>query len=523
MTKFWFEIREWYDGRNRYMYSKKIQKYITIILLCCEVLFFSTSNGYGRIVRNSIDALPYGDIQETSERFDLLDSPLITESVPDTVSEELTLPFQNGGIWTLSNALIEKRTTLHGIVQSSIITSELLENTLIRNAAELSLNMEGFGISETHGIETDKARSHFRMKEWWSETEIITFEYGIPGEHIIFSKPVRLEINTPNIPHGRFVDILVRHSTDTEYNTSGLSTSSDTECTSSGVATKPSNTGIVRNGKIVFYTCGASSFALGYTPIIDLPNNIVWTTTPYTTDNKVIIGWQFTTIWWVAMSGVARISTGGALDTTFANPLVNNIVYASAIQSDGKVLIWGLFTIIGTGAIVRNYLARLSTDGTLDLTFNANITVVVANAVRAIVVQSDGKILIGWIFTTVWGVARNRIARLNSDGTLDLTFNANSNNIVYTIGVQSDGKVLIGWTFTTMGGVARNRLARVNSTGALDTVFNPNVNNTVWDLKIDAGGISSSDDNLRRSESRQKIDLQEWVVPGGSMRDLIRM
>src|SRR5688500_20394696 len=37
--------------------------------------------------------------------------------------------------------------------------------------------------------------------------------------------------------------------------------------------------------------------------------------------------------------------------------------------------------------------------------------------VRAIVVQPDGKIIIGGDFTTIGGAARNRIARLNPDGT----------------------------------------------------------------------------------------------------------
>jgi uncharacterized delta-60 repeat protein len=215
-------------------------------------------------------------------------------------------------------------------------------------------------------------------------------------------------------------------------------------------------------------------------------NNTVWTTAPYPSDNKLIIGGQFTTVGWVARTRVARINTAWGLDTSFADPLVNNIVYASAIQSDGKILIgWAFTGVTGTG---RTYLARLNSDGTLDTTFNANITIVAGNAVRAIAIQSDGKILIGWVFTTVWGVARNRIARLNSDGTLDATFNANANNIVYTIGLQSDGKILLWWTFTTMGGVARNRIARVSSTGGLDGVFNPNANNTVWDLKIDSSG-----------------------------------
>ena len=466
------------------MFSKKIQKYITLLLLCCEVLFFTTSDGYGRIMRHSLDDLPYGNISWTSEKVDITDDPLLVESVPDIPSEELILPFQNTNIGILSNALIEKRVTLHGIVQSTIITSELLEDTLIRNAQELALRMEDFWISETHGKETEQVRAYFQMKEWWTQAEIITFEYGIPGEHLIFSKPVRLEVNTPSIPDWEQVDLLVRHANDNQYNISGLSIYQDTKCMPDGTSTKPSSKGVVKAGKVVFYTCGASSFALGYTPIIDMPNNIVWTTTSWT--GRLFLWWQFTTMGWVVRTRFAAVTLSGFLDTSFADPLVNNIVYASAIQSDGKVLIGGAFT--GVTGIGRNYVARLNSDGTLDAAFNANITLVAANAVRTIVVQSDGKILIGGIFTTVWWVARNRIARLNSDGTLDLTFNANSNNIVYTIGVQSDGKVVLWGTFTTMGWVARNRLARVSSTGALDGAFNPNINNTVWDLKIDGGG-----------------------------------
>ena len=74
-------------------------------------------------------------------------------------------------------------------------------------------------------------------------------------------------------------------------------------------------------------------------------------------------------------------------------------------------------------------------------------------SVRVVVVQPDGKILIGGDFTTLspnGGVAvtRNRIARLNPDGTLDTAFNPNANSIVYSIAVQADGKILVGGDFS---------------------------------------------------------------------------
>src|SRR5437762_8244800 len=68
---------------------------------------------------------------------------------------------------------------------------------------------------------------------------------------------------------------------------------------------------------------------------------------------------------------------------------------------------------------------------------NANGTV------QVVVVQPDGKILIGGDFTTLspnGGVAvtRNRIARLNPDGTLDTAFDPNASGLVKSIAVQAD-------------------------------------------------------------------------------------
>ncbi|MBI5286558.1 MAG: delta-60 repeat domain-containing protein [Deltaproteobacteria bacterium] len=58
---------------------------------------------------------------------------------------------------------------------------------------------------------------------------------------------------------------------------------------------------------------------------------------------------------------------------------------------------------------------------------------------------------------------------------LDLTFNPNANNEIYSIAVQSDGKIIVGGAFTTIGGVTRNYIARLNSDGSLDVGFNPNL------------------------------------------------
>src|SRR5437868_2178923 len=97
---------------------------------------------------------------------------------------------------------------------------------------------------------------------------------------------------------------------------------------------------------------------------------------------------------------------------------------------------------------------------------NANGTVYV------VVVQPDGKILIGGDFTTLSpnggaAVTLNRIARLNPDGTLDTAFNPNANNTVLSIAVQADGKILAGGWFYCIGGQTRRYSARQDSSTGL--------------------------------------------------------
>ncbi len=61
------------------------------------------------------------------------------------------------------------------------------------------------------------------------------------------------------------------------------------------------------------------------------------------------------------------------------------------------------------------------------------------------------------------------------DGSLDTSFNPGSgvDNQVFSVAVQGDGKVLIGGYFFSVNSAPRNRIARLNSDGSLDTGFNP--------------------------------------------------
>src|SRR5207253_1784615 len=133
-----------------------------------------------------------------------------------------------------------------------------------------------------------------------------------------------------------------------------------------------------------------------------------------------------------------------------------------------------LTTVNGT---TRNRIARLNTDGTLDTSFLA--TGAGANySVRAIVVQSDGKIVIGGEFGNYNGTYRGTIARLKPDGSLDETFinfNSGANSRTGAIALQADGKVIVGGFFSTVNDVVRGGVARLindPSPNPIDTAAN---------------------------------------------------
>ncbi|WP_341904875.1 T9SS type A sorting domain-containing protein [Fluviicola taffensis] len=189
-------------------------------------------------------------------------------------------------------------------------------------------------------------------------------------------------------------------------------------------------------------------------------------------DGKVIVGGKFTSFNGTARNRIVRLNTNGTLDATF-NPGTgfNNPVSSLAVQSDGQIIVGGDFTSFNATTI--NRLARLNTNGTLDLTLNPGSGF--NQEVRSTAIQADGKIIAGGLFTTFNGTAINRIARLNSDGSSDLSFipGMGFNDSVSSIAIQADGKIIVGGNFTSFNGTARNRIVRLNPDGSLNALFNP--------------------------------------------------
>ena len=210
-----------------------------------------------------------------------------------------------------------------------------------------------------------------------------------------------------------------------------------------------------------------------FSPGVGADNSVYAMAEAFINGSRVLyIGGTFATVGGVGRNAIARLSNTGALDGGF-NPAggPNGTVYALAVQTDGKVVIGGDFTEVN-GVTNCNHIARLNTDGSVDLTFNPGSGT--DNSVHSLAVQLDGKIVIGGLFGFVNGQAYNHIARLNTDGSVDTSFNPapGANGDVQTISLQTDTRILIGGIFTKCNGVTRNFLTRLNPDGTVDTTIN---------------------------------------------------
>ena len=172
-----------------------------------------------------------------------------------------------------------------------------------------------------------------------------------------------------------------------------------------------------------------------------------------------------------------RIAPDGQLDTDFATAVgtgANNYVTSILPLDDGRIVVGGLFTAFNK--VPRRRIVRLFNTGRVDPNFatGANIdndVLAVAESIDPNTGGPDGSTLVGGIFNRVAGQLYGKLARLDPNGNLDLSFHPSIDLRVLTILVQPNGKIVIGGDFTTVNGTRVARLARLNYDGSLDTTF----------------------------------------------------
>src|SRR5881227_279232 len=191
-------------------------------------------------------------------------------------------------------------------------------------------------------------------------------------------------------------------------------------------------------------------------------------------DGKVIVVGRFTQANNVGRNRIARFNFNGSLDTGF-NPGsgADAEITAAVLQPDGRIVVAGRFTSFN--GVMHNRVCRLNADGSVDQTFGLGNGI--NNAALALALQSDGRIIVGGQFSQIDLTQRFNLARLNNDGSVDLSFDPGNgpNGDVNAIVIQPDGRIVIGGTFIGYNGFARGGVARVLGNGALDPSFDSGV------------------------------------------------
>jgi len=206
-------------------------------------------------------------------------------------------------------------------------------------------------------------------------------------------------------------------------------------------------------------------------------------------DGKILLGGEFTLFDNIPANRIVRLNENGEIDQSFIFGLgFNDYVWSSLILPNGKIIIAGGFT--SYNGIPTNYIVQLNSDGTIDPSFN--IESGPNAAVFALTLQQDGKILIGGDFTQFNGEERNHIARLHSDGSLDISFEPGKgfNGQVDEIIQQPDGKILVSGFFSSFNDLNNNGIIRLNSDGSLDFSFDSgeNSNGNIYSIELQSDG-----------------------------------
>ena len=183
-------------------------------------------------------------------------------------------------------------------------------------------------------------------------------------------------------------------------------------------------------------------------------------------------------------------AAGNTVHSAFDSSRFNAPVKVIIVQRDGKLIVGGNF--LTYNKLSSRGIARLNPDGSLDKTFV--IGGGLNGQVNALILQPDGKLIAAGKFGTYDGSAHssNRIIRLNSDGSVDKSFAINTGfqGEVFAMALQADGKVIVGGMLVKFNGISCGGLVRLNANGSLDQsfVFVKGISGYVYSLCLLPGG-----------------------------------
>lgn len=202
--------------------------------------------------------------------------------------------------------------------------------------------------------------------------------------------------------------------------------------------------------------------------------------------DRVYFGGLFTAYGTYSVTRITRLNPDTlTVDTTFNTGtglvIASNLIGRLDVDRNNKLYVTGDFTSYNGTSISR--ILRLNTDGSLDNTFSVGTGFDAAS--RGCLVLDDGKIVVWGAFRSYNGATANGIVRLNTDGTIDNTFNTGLGLVgtAYDC-VQDDSQIIVSGTITSYNNTPICNIVRINYDGTIDTTFNIGFNELVWSVKV---------------------------------------
>jgi uncharacterized delta-60 repeat protein len=199
---------------------------------------------------------------------------------------------------------------------------------------------------------------------------------------------------------------------------------------------------------------------------------------------KVIVAGNFRKYGDSWVGGIIRLNNDGNMDPTFLGRASTmrygsgEIIQHLRVDHDGNIIAGGRIKLYNE--ISANNIVKFSaTDGEVNMSFR-NICKGFDKAPNKVVVQPDGKMLVSGEFSSYNGITRDRIIRLNADGSVDESFKADAylytspTSYPFDIHLQQDGKIVLsteGVIYTTYYAAFGGAIIRLNQNGSLDTSF----------------------------------------------------
>lgn len=169
---------------------------------------------------------------------------------------------------------------------------------------------------------------------------------------------------------------------------------------------------------------------------------------------------------------LTRFQSNGSVDTQFGTQSqVDGPLNVVVVQADGRLLLGGSFSRYGS--LTNANLVRVGNTGAVDATFHPALSSY--GDVRSVLLQPDGKLLVGGSFSEVNGQPAANLLRLQPNGLPDPTFGFPSveDGYVNRLALQPDGKIVLAGTFSSVNGAALPAVARLLASGAVDASFQP--------------------------------------------------